>query len=303
MHPAAERPNESPLDVSVVVPTCRRPGPLARALEALCAQTHPKEAFEVIVVDNADGADAVAAPFAARLPLRLVTEARRGPAAARNAGARVARAAHLAFLDDDCRPEPGWVAALADALRARPDALIGGSTLEQDDGWCTSAGRLILDHFCAAQSENEQPRFFPSNNVALPTAAFAALGGFDTSFPEAAGEDRDFCARWHEAGRPFAVAAGAVVHHEHPLGLLPLLRQQMRYGRGARRFRTAARGRGFPPISFYLGLLARPFRTAGLRRGAGLAVLVGAAQAAVVAGYVSERLGDSVGLKALRTGS
>ena len=45
-------------------------------------------------------------------------ETSRGPAAARNTGARVASAPILAFLDDDCEPEPQWAEQLIAAYRA-----------------------------------------------------------------------------------------------------------------------------------------------------------------------------------------
>src|SRR5438270_1068769 len=41
--------------VSVVVSTYNRPDRLARLLSALCAQTLPRAAFEVVVVDNGSG--------------------------------------------------------------------------------------------------------------------------------------------------------------------------------------------------------------------------------------------------------
>ena len=291
--------------LSVVIPTYERPAALTGALEALCAQTYPRERFEVIVVDNAGGAETVVRPFEARLPVRALRETRRGPAAARNTGARAARGTLLAFTDDDCRPAPEWLAALAEAASAAPGALIGGRTVDlpSPSGMCTRASRLVLDYFCERQNADPaRPRFFPSNNLAVPKEAFETIGGFDASFPRAAGEDRDLCERWRAAGRPLVHAPQALVRHAHALAFRSFVRQQVSYGRGAFRFRAAGPGRPLGPPAFYAGLLACPFRHAGPVRGAALAGLVLVSQAAVAAGYVSERLAGLTGLKALRAG-
>lgn len=57
--------------------------------------------------------------------------------------------------------------------------------------------------------------FFASNNLAVPAGEFKRLGGFDVDFPLAAGEDRDFCARWNEAGLPSHYAPDARIWHRH----------------------------------------------------------------------------------------
>src|SRR4051812_49763055 len=82
--------------VSVVVPTCGRPELLGRCLAALDAQTLPRDTFEVIVIEDTG---------------------REGPASARNRGWRRARAPIVAFTDDDCLPDAGWLAAGVAAMR------------------------------------------------------------------------------------------------------------------------------------------------------------------------------------------
>ena len=80
--------------VSVVIATFARPESLRRCLEAFAAQTLARGAFEVIVCD--DGSPSPVAPtveaFADRMTVRVVRQPRAGPAAARNEGARHARA-------------------------------------------------------------------------------------------------------------------------------------------------------------------------------------------------------------------
>src|SRR5438093_9901845 len=102
--------------VSVVVPTRQRAPLLSRLVAALEVQADVG-AFEVIVVDDAsaDGTGTALERLAsaASIPVRAVRlAARRGPAGARNVGWRLARAPLVAFTDDDCVPQPGWLAAL-----------------------------------------------------------------------------------------------------------------------------------------------------------------------------------------------
>jgi GT2 family glycosyltransferase len=288
------------VSISIIIPTFRRPEPLARCLDALTRQEYPRDQFEVVVVDNRNPpgtVEPVVRAFEDRLALRRVTEDTPGPAAARNAGAHTAAAPILAFTDDDCIPDPGWLRALGETLAVHPDALVGGTSLDLEPrGLCTAASRLVHDYFCAQQNADAGvPRFFPSNNLAVPKAAFHAVGGFDAHFPRAAGEDRDFCARWRASGRHLVSAPEARVRHAHPLSVRGFVRQQMNYGRGAFQYRSRAGGLGF-----YAGLLAHPFRQAKAPRAAALFGLVLVSQAAVAAGYFSEMAFG--GLKGFRSG-
>jgi glycosyltransferase involved in cell wall biosynthesis len=112
---------------SVIVPTCRRADLLVRCLAALVEQQFGGEPFEVIVADDAGvrRTAEVALRFMAAGPPSvryLAVGPRHGPAAARNAGARAARAAVLAFTDDDCLPARTWLREGLAALRRRPAA-------------------------------------------------------------------------------------------------------------------------------------------------------------------------------------
>jgi len=80
--------------------------------------------------------------------LVYVGEPRRGVAYARNRGVEVARGEILAFTDDDCVPEPGWLRAMAERFASDPTiGLVGGKTLShapESRGWI---GRFCFEMF------------------------------------------------------------------------------------------------------------------------------------------------------------
>jgi glycosyltransferase involved in cell wall biosynthesis len=101
------------MEISVCIATRGRPAGLETLLSSLVAQ-RDAPAFEVIVVDNdpAGSARAVAARFTDRLAMTYATEATPGVSSARNRSVALSSAPLLAFIDDDERAEPGWLAAL-----------------------------------------------------------------------------------------------------------------------------------------------------------------------------------------------
>jgi|SoiMethySBSTD1v2_1073268.scaffolds.fasta_scaffold249184_3 glycosyltransferase involved in cell wall biosynthesis len=117
--------------LSVVVPTYKRPELLERCLAALMTQHLDSTAYEIIVVD--DGNDLQTRCLVdswakwGRPILRYISAAKtNGPAAARNSGWRAAQGDIIAFTDDDCLPEPGWLLAGANAFSEGVSALGSG---------------------------------------------------------------------------------------------------------------------------------------------------------------------------------
>ena len=73
-------------------------------------------------------------PTGGRLNLSLVRQANSGPGAARNHGAQQASGRYLAFTDDDCQPDPGWLRQMAAALEGSSGAICGGKTFNKYTG-------------------------------------------------------------------------------------------------------------------------------------------------------------------------
>jgi glycosyltransferase involved in cell wall biosynthesis len=269
---------EQPL-ISVVVPTRDRPLALSRCLDALAAQTLANR-LEVIVVDDGSLAQDEVVGVVARHPrARLIRRSGDGPGAARNAGALDAQGAFLFFTDDDCEPERDWVERLVERLQRGADAA-AGTTLSRG-GVLAAASEIAAHAPAAARPPNGSDlAFAPSNNLACTKAAFAATP-YDESYPDAAGEDREWCARLTAAGYTLRAEPEARIIHHQELTLGRFLQQQARYGRGAFRFRRIGEPRPLESAGFYWTLLRRAFA-----EGPSVGLLVCMAQVATAAGFV-----------------
>lgn len=280
-------------DFSIVVPTYNRPDALCALLEGVTRLDYPKERFQVLVVN--DGG-ALLSPkrtrsFEQQLNVCWLEQANGGPAAARNYGARHARGTWLAFIDDDCIPEAGWLEALAEVLST--GRLVGGAVLNGcPDNVYAAASQCLFDflysYYHRAHGAVSQSPFFTSNNLACGRELFEQSGGFESSMRQ--GEDREFCARLSAQGIALHYAARARVLHYRAMHVRAFWKQHWEYGMGAfayhQRARTFQRDTVLPePVRFYTGMLYFPWRTARGARAAHLMGLVVMAQAANACGF------------------
>ncbi len=265
--------------VSVVIPTCRRDGPLRRCLEAVLAQDFPPGQFEVIVVDDARSkrTPRTVAEVAARHPavrLRLLPGPGRGPAAARNCGWRAAGGALIAFIDDDSYPaDRHWLAAGVRAL-ARPDvALVAGVTR-------VPLPSRPTDHQRNVQGLERAP--FLTCNAFCRRRWLEQVGGFDEAFTVPFREDSDLQFRIEAAGGRLVRCPQARVVHPAPPGRFAGSLQRQRYSmfnaliykKHPRRYRELQRHR---PLAYYATVVSAAAGVAALlarrRQAAGLAAL------------------------------
>ncbi len=288
--------------VTVVIPTYRRHAQLASCLGALASARYPRERLEVIVVDDGSSAPPheVVRRAAESLPVRLYLAPHGGPGAARNAGVENSRGDLIAFTDDDCLPDEGWLDALARRHLASPNAIVGGRTVNAlPDNSYSTASQLLVSYLYEyyADARRHRRRFFTTNNLAIGRRAFEEIGGFDPTTPCRTAEDRDLCARASHRGMQLAYAPDAIVHHAHALDARSFWRQHHRYGRSAlyverARARRAGERVRLEPLSFYLGMLAYPFSAGEKGRAPRLSVLMAATQAAYAHGVARQLVSD-----------
>jgi GT2 family glycosyltransferase len=217
-------------EVSVVVPSHERPLRLRWLLNALEDQTLDRSRWELVVVHDSLG-DATeelleSHPLGpARVLRHRRLEAGTGTAPhQRNVGWHMARAPLIAFVDDDCRPEPGWLAALLDAAREHPDAIVQGAV--RPDPFETDLMRAT--HFRTLTVDPPGP-FAQTANILYPRALLERVSGFDERMATS-GEDTDLALRARATGAAYVGRPDAIVNHAvESFGLRAYLRMTWKW--------------------------------------------------------------------------
>ncbi len=219
------------LAVSVIIPTYNRRDELRRTLETLTAQEFPVKEFEVIVADDGSSDDSaeVAASFDGPLRMKYVFQEDLGyrAGAARNAGARLAAAPVLVFLDSGTLAGPGFVgghlAAHSEPGRRTVLGYCFGYDAFREVKWVPeSFGEVSLAEVVRLNAD--QPLFrdirhlefervgsdlmsltvpwtlFYTMNCSVRAAEFWAVGGFDEIFRSWGIEDTELGYRLYHNG-------------------------------------------------------------------------------------------------------
>ncbi|MFC4069015.1 glycosyltransferase [Actinoplanes subglobosus] len=221
--------------VTVIIPTYNRDTMIRRTLAALTRQSIGTDRFEVLVADDGGSDDtlAVVQEFTGELDVRYVWQPDRGFRAgqARNAGARLATAPLLVFLDSGALAGPGFLAAHL-AAHGTPErrVVVGYAYGYNPEEPMHGAEEVILSrhpeetvaHFDGDPAFHDlrhgmlEPYGFDLERRALPwdltwtinvsvgRGDFWAAGGFDESFVGWGAEDSELAYRLHRSGLRFA---------------------------------------------------------------------------------------------------
>ncbi len=166
---------------SVIIPAYNASRTLGDSLAALEAQTVLREQYEVIVVDDGstDDTGAVAASF----PVHLIQQANRGPAAARNRGAREARGAVLVFTDADCVPCKDWLAEMVQPLADAGTVAVKGAYRTRQRSWVARFAQIEFEERYDLLQRSTRIDMVDTYAAAYRKDVFLKLGGFDEAFP------------------------------------------------------------------------------------------------------------------------
>jgi GT2 family glycosyltransferase len=229
-------------ELSVITIVRNRGRHLSRLIEGLVHGDLPPS--ELIVVDMSD--EPACLPRLGFPSYRIgLQKDHLALAAARNAGAQVARCDLWLFLDVDCIPRQNLIAVMKEALIAQdglicpevrylgPDTthLHTDSALERAS--VTHPVRGFPDDGCRIEPN---AGLFWSLAFGIRRRTFEALGGFDEGYEGYGGEDTDFGYRARESGVPLIFLGGTGAFHQHHGVMSPPLHHLRDIVRNSNRF-------------------------------------------------------------------
>ncbi len=200
------------IKVSIIIPTYKRPLLLKRCLEALISQEFPAYEFEVIIVT--DGLDDETNNMLSDCKMFNLfpnihcysLPFKKGPAAARNAGWRIAKGDLILFTDDDCIPSVHWIKNYYNAFEFY--------------GQCEIAltGKIIVPLSAAPtdfelNTANLETAEFVTANCACSKCCLEIVNGFDEAFTMAWREDSDLEFKFLKENIPIKKIEEAIVIH------------------------------------------------------------------------------------------
>ena len=240
-----------PVEMSVVIPTYRRPTLLRRCLEALAEQDLPAEQFEVVVVDDgsADATAEVLAQVSGNV-VPLTQPANAGPAAARNRGIRTATGRLVLFLDDDVVAAPDLLSTHLALHSSAVDPLLGilgrvdwHPSIEPTSfmRWLDRSGlQFAYDTWLSEGAVDPPYAAFYTANLSVPRELLLDEGGFDERFPYAAFEDMELAFRLTKRGFHLDYRAQARAFHTRAMALPDFCVRMAKVGESAELMRQAA---------------------------------------------------------------
>ena len=231
------------MTLSVIVPVHNTAAHLERCIAALVGQDYPREAFEILMVDN-NSTDESADILSRARGIRVLTEAKQGSYAARNRAVREARGSILAFTDSDCAPDAGWLRAVEAGLAAPGVQIALGCRRPARDrgliGLLADYENKKDEHVFASPAVELYYGF--TNNMGVRRSTFDQYGPF---VERPRGSDTIFVRRVVE-GEGCAAAAYIpsmrIAHHEMD-GIRTYYGKMFTYGRSRQLYRHIVRTR------------------------------------------------------------
>lgn len=239
---------------SIIICSYNGAGQVPATIRSLRRLKYPKDQYEIIVVD--DGSTDTTVKVAKRFKGVTVVshEFNRGISAARNTGLKAARGRYIAYIDDDCTANVGWLQALEAQLKEPRTMAAGGLIAARSLGKITQRylvasgygrpapiavgaatsplGRLaayVKDKFASVR---QKPDTTPSEvhevygaNVAFAASKLRGIKGYNPQLNTS--EDTDVCARLRERypNHKVRFSPKAVVKHSYTASFKAYLRK------------------------------------------------------------------------------
>ncbi len=212
--------------VSVVIVNYRGTDDTLAALDGLAGLDWPADRLDVIVVDNASGDDGVARIREAHPGVQLVELPENvGFAGGCNRGVDVATGQYVALLNNDARPDPGWLREACRVIHDDGVACVASKVLDWDrqvvdfvDAAVAFYGHGFKLHAgepdSAAYDDERDVLFASGAAMVIDAEVYREVGGFDESYFMFF-EDVDLGWRLWLLGYRVRYVPASLVYHRH----------------------------------------------------------------------------------------
>lgn len=213
--------------VSVVVPAFNAQTTIRQTIQAILNQTYNN--VQIIIVDDGS-TDNTASIVKSFQKVNYLYQDNAGPAAARNRGAGAASSEIIFFTDADCAPHPDWIEKILSGFNEPAIGVVCGSygIANPQSLLARCIHKEIL--FRHEKLMPDYPKVFGSYNFAVRKKLFDEVGGFNTAYRNASGEDNDLSYQFIKAGYKIFFNKTALVDHVHTTHLIKYLKEQYRHG-------------------------------------------------------------------------
>jgi len=215
--------------ISVIIPAYNAEKLISSCLNALNDQTISRTDYEILIVDDGS-TDKTAGIVGGFENVKLIQQENRGPAGARNNGAKNSNGDIILFTDSDCIPEKNWVEEMIRPFNDDPE-IVGVKGIYRTDQ------KELIARFVQAEYEDKYDvlkrdqyiDFVDTYSAGFKRKVFLEFDGYDTSFPVACAEDVELSFRIASKGYKIVFNPRAVVTHTHPNCFISYLKKKYNF--------------------------------------------------------------------------
>ncbi len=213
--------------ISYIVPAFNSEKTIEECINSILLQDNKKE---IIVIDNGSRDDTIRIlnRLSKKHPeIKILTERKRGPAAARNRGLEAAKGDYIVFVDSDVILPQGWAKKAMEKLKNNADVIgVGGPARNASKGTIAELfDPLFLYYMTGAESY--------VTSLATMNAMFKGNFIKNERFDEdlVTSEDPELSFRLRRKGHKLLVSKELEVMHNHPTGFRDVIRRWFYYGK------------------------------------------------------------------------
>jgi len=210
-------------DYSVIVPAYNANLTLESCLNALLNQSISN--YEVIVVN--DGSDDQTEDIAKKFPVVYIKQPNKGPASARNNGAKKASGHIILFTDADCIPSRTWIEEMVKPIKQKRAAAVKGAYKTSQKSIVALFAQIEFEERFEMLKQVDNIDMVDTYSAAFDKKIFWQMGGFDESFPTANNEDTELSYKLSSKGYKMIFNPEAIVYHLcHPDTVIKYIKQK-----------------------------------------------------------------------------